>query len=119
MHIPDSLNKTIFYDAKGNRRRILGGAWLALSIAATGLLAIFIISVLFTPFLPQIRLKPTMVSAQNNATEDLSKAERPEPEIPTKQLIKQVKAEKAKRLDEEKKKTDIAKMILENQTIPA
>lgn len=118
MNIPDSLNKTVFYDAKGNRRRILGSLWAVLSIAATVLLAIFIISIFINPFLPQIRLKPTVVSAQDNANADSPKPEIADREISTKQLIKQVKAEKANRLAEKQKKAETAKMILANQTNP-
>lgn len=118
MNTPELRNKTIFYDAKRRRGRILGSLWLTVAAAATILFIIFVVSVLINPFIPQIRLKPTIASVQNNAVKDAPLPEKTGREIPIGKLIKQVKAEKARRLAEEKKKDELARMILTNQPAP-
>lgn len=115
----NSLNKTIFHDAKGRRWRIVGGVWLSLAVAATIVFAVFIVSILFDPNLPQIRLNPNPIADSQfdaAASSLLPQGERPAREIPTKQLIKQVKAEKAARLAQQKEKSENAKKVLTKQS---
>lgn len=48
----------VFFDEHGRRWRIFNYLGILVAVVATILLAIFIISVLINPFLPQLRLKP-------------------------------------------------------------
>lgn len=92
------MGKPVFFDKKGHRSRVFNYLGLTLTVLGTLLLAIFIISVLINPFLPQIRLK---LLPQHSDTKF------PIPEAPViskqeallKQATDKVKAEKNKRAD--------------------
>lgn len=115
----NSLNKTVFHDVKGRRWRVVGGVWLSLAVASAVLFAIFIISILSNPNLPQIRLNPnSFADSQFDTAGNLPQGEKPARDIPTKQLIKQVKAAKAERQAKQKEKLENAKRILTKQIAP-
>ena len=96
-----AFHKPVFFDKKGHRSRVLTYLGLAVTVLATLLLAVFMISVLINPFLPQIRLKPIAVLPQQSDT----KLQIPDPPVISKHdaLLKQatdkVKAERNKRAD--------------------
>ncbi|HEV7700171.1 MAG TPA: polysaccharide deacetylase family protein, partial [Pyrinomonadaceae bacterium] len=50
--------KAVFVDTKGHRRRWFSPLAIALGTVTTILLALFAVSVLINPFLPQVKLKP-------------------------------------------------------------
>ena len=54
MSSPDSQ---IFYDPRGRRWKRVRRTWLALGVAATALAALFVVSVLVKPVLPQLNLR--------------------------------------------------------------
>lgn len=96
-----AIGKPVFLDKKGHRSRIFNYLGLMLTILATLLLAVFTVSVLINPFLPQIRLKPIAVLPQQIDT----KLQIPDVPVVSKRdaLLKQatdkVTAEKNKRDD--------------------
>ena len=51
--------KSVFQDTKGRRGRYFNSASIIAGTVTTILLALFAISVLVNPFLPQIKLKPS------------------------------------------------------------
>src|SRR5947209_9762713 len=54
MSAPESQ---VFYDPRGRRWKRVRRTWLALAVAATALAAVFIVSVLVNPILPQLNLR--------------------------------------------------------------
>ena len=52
-----SPESQIFYDPRGRRWKRVRRTWLALAVAATALAAVFIVSVLVNPILPQLNLR--------------------------------------------------------------
>jgi peptidoglycan-N-acetylglucosamine deacetylase len=62
--LPAAVNKMssspesqIFYDPRGRRWKRVRRTWLALAVAATALAAVFIVSVLVNPILPQLNIR--------------------------------------------------------------
>lgn len=111
--------KTVFYDARGKRWRIVSRVWLATTLAATVLFTAFAISMAFNPFLPQIRLKPSPTSdEQAKPTGEAPLAVRNERDATTSQLINKVKTEKRARQAKEKQQEENARQILENKPAP-
>src|ERR1043166_5656610 len=52
-----SPESQIFYDPRGRRWKRVRRTWLALAVAATALAAVFIVSVLVNPILPQLNIR--------------------------------------------------------------
>jgi cellulose synthase/poly-beta-1,6-N-acetylglucosamine synthase-like glycosyltransferase/peptidoglycan/xylan/chitin deacetylase (PgdA/CDA1 family)/spore germination protein YaaH len=91
-------NKAVFVDAKGRRGRYFNSASIIAGTVATILLALFAISVLVNPFLPQIKLKPSEVLPQKTDLQ-VHVPERPltKQESIVKRLGQTAKEEKKKR----------------------
>ena len=49
--------RPVFFDRKGHRSKVFGYGGITLAVAATLLMAVFIVSVLINPFLPELHLK--------------------------------------------------------------
>src|SRR5437016_6288511 len=65
----DNLNdprNPVFFDKKGHRGRFFYYTSISILIGASVMLALFVVSVLINPFLPQIRLKPVGVLPQRS-----------------------------------------------------
>ena len=90
-----SPESQIFYDPQGRRWKRVRRTWLALAVAATALTAVFIVSVLVKPVLPQLNLRQY---AHNMPRADAT----PQP-TPTPPLTRA--EEKAARAADELKKT--------------
>ena len=60
----NSTNRSVFYSESGNRWRKFRNLWIVLAIVTTLFAAVFVVSVLVNPFLPQIRLKPNAALPQ-------------------------------------------------------
>ena len=54
----NSSNQSVFYSESGKRWRKFRGLWISLAVVMTLFAAVFVVSVLVNPFLPQVRLKP-------------------------------------------------------------
>ena len=89
-----SPESQIFYDPQGRRWKRVRRTWLALAVAATALAAVFIVSVLVNPILPQLNLRQYARAPRADAT--------PQP-TPTPPLTRA--AERAARAADELKKT--------------
>ena len=77
----DQAKKQIFFDGKGYRSRTVTYVGLSLAILISLLMAVFIVSVLVNPFLPQIHLRSAAVLPQAEDT----KPTFPEPPVTTRQ----------------------------------
>lgn len=62
-------NQTIFFDAKGKRRRYTSRIGIFIGFVVLILAAIFITSLFKTPIIPQLRLKPTTSSSNENVSD--------------------------------------------------
>jgi len=98
--------KAVFVDAKGRRGRFFNTASIVTGTIATILLALFAISVLVNPFLPQIKLKPSEVLPQKTDLQ-VHIPERPitKQESIVKRIGQNAKEEKKRREDEKVAKT--------------
>ncbi|MEP6704081.1 MAG: hypothetical protein ABJB34_04695, partial [Acidobacteriota bacterium] len=111
------IGKPVFFDTKGHRSRVFNYLGLTLTVLATLLLAVFIVSVLINPFLPQIRLK---------LLPQPSDTKLPIPEAPViskreallKQATDKVKAEKNKRADNKVQKLLNKERLLTSSAAP-
>ena len=63
-----SPESQIFYDPRGRRWKRVRRTWLALAVAATALAAVFIVSVLVNPILPQLNLRQYAHTPRADAT---------------------------------------------------
>src|SRR6478752_800618 len=95
--------KSVFQDTKGRRGRYFNSASIIAGTVTTILLALFAISVLVNPFLPQIKLKPSEALPQKT---DLTV------HVPERPLTKQETIVKriGQTATEEKKKREEAKL---------
>src|SRR5882724_5514180 len=93
--------KSVFLDTKGRRGRYFNSASIVTGTVTTILLALFAISVLVNPFLPQIKLKPSEALPQKTDLQ-VHLPERPlsKQESIVKRLGQTAKEEKRKREDE-------------------
>ncbi|MGC2237062.1 MAG: glycosyltransferase [Pyrinomonadaceae bacterium] len=117
--INDSLldnKKPVFFDKKGRRWRVFNYLGLVLAIVITAFFVFFVVSVLINPFLPQIRLKPSVLLPQQEDTQIQL------PEIPKlgkhDSLLKQVKLEKSKRDEIKRQKLSDKEMFLATKPAP-
>lgn len=93
----NSSNKPVFFDARGRRRRLINHLWVISTAVLVGLLAIFIVSIIGNPNLPQIRLKP-------QAAEIVPE----KPGETTKQIINETEREKNQRTKKQIEKAERA-----------
>ncbi len=111
----NSQNRAVFYSENTSRWQRFRGTGLVLAIVASIFAAVFIVSVLINPFLPQLQLKPLAALPQ---TKDVipTAPEKPmtERELNIKNIGKDAKAEKIKRqqLTDEKANRALSANIL-------
>src|SRR5882757_7724530 len=93
------LRKPVFFDQKGRRGRFFYFSSITLFVGASIMLALFVVSVLINPFLPQIRLKPISVLPAQPETPfrglELPNLTKPDPVL--KQTSDKAKLEQKKR----------------------
>ena len=108
--------QSVFYSESGKRWKKFRRLWLFLAIVTTLFAAIFVVSVLINPFLPQISLKSIASLPQ---TKDVAPVIPEKPitkrEADIKSIGKEVKAEKAKR---EKSETEKINLALSSNIVP-
>lgn len=95
--------RPVFHDPKGGRRRLFTYTGIVVGMSVSLLLAVFVVSVLVNPFLPQIRLKPLAALPQKEDT-GLPVPERPattRKELQIRRQSERIRQEKASR-DEQK-----------------
>lgn len=97
--------KPVFSDSKGRRRQYFSYLSIATATIVTILLALFIVSVLVNPFLPQIKLKPVAGLPQQNDTA----LPVPTPPLTRKELLikqesEKIRFEKARREEQKAQK---------------
>src|SRR3954462_14322069 len=93
--------KRVFVDAKGRRGRFFNTASIVAGMVTTILLALFAISVLVNPFLPQIKLKPSEVLPQKTDLQvHLPEQPLTKQEAIVKRIGQSAKEEKRRREDE-------------------
>src|ERR1043166_6153406 len=96
-----SNGKAVFVDTKGHRGRYFNSVSIIAGTVTTILLALFALSVLVNPFLPQVRLKPSEALPQKNDLQ-VHLPERPitKQESIVKRIGQNAREEKEKREDE-------------------
>ena len=60
----NSTNHSVFYSESGKCWRHFRSLWISLAVITTLFAAVFVVSVLINPFLPQVRLKPNSALPQ-------------------------------------------------------
>jgi len=96
---PESNPRPVFHDPKGGRRRFVNYFAIIAGGAVSVLIAVFVVSVLVNPFLPQVRLKPLAALPQSEDT-GLPVPERPatsRKELQVRRLSERIREEKARR----------------------
>nr|HQU84290.1 polysaccharide deacetylase family protein [Pyrinomonadaceae bacterium] len=88
-------NRTIFFDAKGKRRRYTSRIGLLIGFAALILIGIFVTSLFKTPIIPQLHLKPSPNSVNEYSKDYQKNAQEIAKDEDTKR--KKVKEEKIKK----------------------
>ena len=61
----NSPNHSVFYSESGKRWRHFRSLWILFAVITTLFAAVFVVSVLINPFLPQVRLKPNSALPQS------------------------------------------------------
>lgn len=112
----NSTNQSVFYSESGKRWRKFRLAGLVLTVAATLFAAVFVVSVLINPFLPQMRLKPiASLPDVKDAIPVVPEKPLTEHEAKLKNIGKEAKAEKKKR---EQLKVEKANFFLPSNIAP-
>jgi cellulose synthase/poly-beta-1,6-N-acetylglucosamine synthase-like glycosyltransferase/peptidoglycan/xylan/chitin deacetylase (PgdA/CDA1 family)/spore germination protein YaaH len=86
----------VFFDRKGRRRHFVSYLTLVITALVTILAGLFIVSVLINPFLPQLRLKPSVIGPQKIDVADVVPASPPlsKKEAALRQVSDKLKREK-------------------------
>src|SRR4051794_13901036 len=93
--------KPVFADARGHRRKVTSYTAVVSALVVTVFLALFVISVLVNPFLPQIKLKPVNgLPHESDLNLPVPEAPLSKKEIAVRQIADRARSERQKREQE-------------------